>query len=143
MIPTTNPVSITAVSVAAPTLTGSANELIWNPLPAVTSAVVSQNYGAASGLLTVMGTGFVSGSQVQAAGTNQTTTLVSATELQATVPLGTGVTTVNVDVVNPDPGGTTSTAASAQVQASLQSASRLLDQATFGPDRKSTRLNSS
>src|ERR1017187_7794772 len=89
--------------------------------------------GATSGLLTVMGTGFVSGSQVQAAGTNQTTTLVSATELQATVPLGTGVTTVNVDVVNPDPGGTTSTVASAQVQASLQSASRLLDQATFGP----------
>ena len=132
-IPAANPVSIAAVSVAAPTLTGSANELIWNPLPAVTSAVVSQNYGATSGLLTVMGTGFVSGSQVQAAGTNQTTTLVSATELQATVPLGTGVTTVNVDVVNPDPGGTTSTVASAQVQASLQSASRLLDQATFGP----------
>src|ERR1035441_10217355 len=132
-IPAANPVSIAAVSVAAPTLTGSANELIWNPLPAVTSAVVSQNYGAASGLLTVMGTGFVSGSQVQAAGTNQTTTLVSATELQATVPLGTGVTAVNVDVGNPDPGGTTSTVASAQVQASLQSASRLLDQATFGP----------
>src|ERR1039457_1098836 len=132
-VPGTNPVSITAVSVAAPTLTGSANELIWNPLPAVTSAVVAQNYGATSRLLTVMGTGFVSGSQVQAAGTNQTTTLVSATELQATVPLGTGVTTVNVDVVNPDPGGTTSTVASAQVQASLESASRLLDQATFGP----------
>src|ERR1035441_6365231 len=73
-IPATNPVSITAVSVAAPTLTGSANELIWNPLPAVTSAVVSENYGATSGLLTVMGAGFVSGSQVQAAGTNQTTT---------------------------------------------------------------------
>src|ERR1039458_9235911 len=132
-IPATNPVSITAVSVAAPTLTGSANELIWNPLPAVTSAVVSQNYGATSGLLTVMGTGFVSGSQVQAAATNQTTTFVSATELQATVPLGTGVTTVSVDVVNPNPGGTTSTVASAQVQASLQSAARLLDQATFGP----------
>jgi uncharacterized protein (DUF1800 family) len=132
-IPAANPVSITAVSVAAPTLTGSANELIWNPLPAVTSAVVSQNYGATSGLLTVMGTGFVSGSQVQAAGTSQTTTFVSATQLQATVPLGTGVATVSVDVVNPDPGGTTSTVASAQVQTSLESASRLLDQATFGP----------
>jgi uncharacterized protein (DUF1800 family) len=132
-IPAANPVSITAVSVAAPALTGSANELIWNPLPTVTSAVVSQNYGATSGLLTVMGAGFVSGSQVQAAGTSQTTTFVSATELQATVPLGTGVTTVSVDVVNPDPGGTTSTVVSAQVQASLQSAARLLDQATFGP----------
>ncbi len=132
-IPATNPVTITAVSVAAPTVTGSASELVWNPLPAVTSAVVSQNYGATSGLLTVTGTGFVSGSQVQAAGTSETTTFVSATELQATVPLGTGVTTVAVDVVNPNPGGSTSTVANAQVQASLQSASRLLDQATFGP----------
>ncbi|MGA1982412.1 MAG: DUF1800 domain-containing protein [Acidobacteriaceae bacterium] len=132
-IPATNPVTITAVSVAAPEVSGSSSELVWNPLPAVSSAVVAQNYGATSGLLTVMGTGFVSGSVVQAAGTNQTTTFVSATELQATVPVGTGVTTVAVDVVNPNPGGTTSTVASAQVQASLASASRLLDQATFGP----------
>ena len=133
VIPATNPVAITAVSVAAPSVTGSTNELIWNPLPAVTSAAVSQNYGAASGLLTVMGTGFVAGAVVQAGGVNQTTTFVSATELQASVPLGTGVTTVSVDVVNPNPGSATSTVASALVQTSLQSASRLLDQATFGP----------
>jgi uncharacterized protein (DUF1800 family) len=94
---------------------------------------VSQNYGATSGLLTVTGTGFVSGSVIQAGGANQTTTFVSSTQLQATVPVGTGVTTVAVDVVNPNPGGTTSTVASAQVQPSLQTAARLLDQATFGP----------
>jgi uncharacterized protein (DUF1800 family) len=58
---------------------------------------------------------------------------VSATELQATVPVGTGATTVAVDVVNPNPGSATSTVASAQVQLSLQTAARLLDQATFGP----------
>jgi uncharacterized protein (DUF1800 family) len=132
-IPATNPVTITAISVAAPTVSGSASESVWNPIPAVTSAVVSQNYGAATGLLTVLGTGFVSGSQVQAAGVGVTTTLVSATELQATVPVGASATTVSVDVVNPNPGGTTSAVASAQVQASLQSAARLLDQATFGP----------
>jgi uncharacterized protein (DUF1800 family) len=49
------------------------------------------------------------------------------------VPVGSGVTTVSVAVVNPDPGGSTSAAANAQVQPSLQSAARLLDQATFGP----------
>jgi uncharacterized protein (DUF1800 family) len=132
-IPATNPVTIGAVSVAAPAVSGSASELVWNPLPAVVSAAVSENYGATSGLLTVTGTGFVSGSQVQAAGVSQTTTFVSSTQLQATVPVGTGVTTVSVDVLNPNPGGTTSTVASAQVQTSLQSAARLLDQATFGP----------
>jgi uncharacterized protein (DUF1800 family) len=132
-IPATNPVTITAVSVAAPTVSNSASESVWNPLPAVTSAVVSQNYGVTSGLLTIIGTGFVSGSQIQAAGAGVTTTLVSATELQATVPVGSGATTVSVDVVNPNPGSATSMVANAQVQTSLQSAARLLDQATFGP----------
>ena len=132
-IPATNPVTITAVSVAVPTLLGAAIETIWNPLPTVTTATVSQNYGATTGTLTVTGTGFVAGSQVQAAGTSMTTTFVSSTQLQATIPAGTVGGTIAVDVVNPNPGGTTSTVANAQVQASLQSAARLLDQATFGP----------
>lgn len=132
-IPATNPVTITAVSIAVPTLVGAAIETIWNPLPTVTTATVSQNYGATTGTLTVTGTGFVAGSQVQAAGTSMTTTFVSSTQLQATIPAGTVGGTIAVDVVNPSPGGTTSTVANAQVQASLQSAARLLDQATFGP----------
>ncbi len=133
-IPATNPVTITAVSVAAPTFTGTATETVWNPIPAVTSAIVSENYGAATGLLTVTGTGFVSGSQVQAAGAAVTTTFVSSTVLEATpVTIPVGATSIAVDVVNPNPGTATSPAASAQVQTSLQSAARLLDQATFGP----------
>ena len=132
-IPATNPVTITAASVAAPSVIGAATETVWNPLPAITSAAVSQNYGATSGILTVSGSGFVTGSQIQAAGAAVTTTVVSPTVLQATIPVGTGVTTVSVAVVNPSPGGSTSPVASAQVQASLQSAARLLDQATFGP----------
>ena len=65
-----------------------------------------------------------------------TTTFVSATELQATIPVGGGVTTITVDVVNPNPGSVTSPTANAQVtslKASLPSSARLLDQATFGP----------
>jgi uncharacterized protein (DUF1800 family) len=132
-IPAANPVTITAQSIAAPAFSGTANETIWNPLPVVTSAILSQNYGATTGLLTVTGTGFLSGSQLQVAGTSLTTTFVSSTVLQATVPGASGATTVAVDVINPNPGGATSTVANAQIQASLQSAARLLDQTTFGP----------
>jgi uncharacterized protein (DUF1800 family) len=133
ILPASNSVNITAISVAAPTLTATAAEAVWNPLPAVTSAAVSQNYGATTGLLTVTGTGFVSGAQIQAGGTSVTTTFVSSTVLQATVPVASGATTVAVAVVNPNPGSATSSTANAQVGASLQSAARLLDQATFGP----------
>jgi uncharacterized protein (DUF1800 family) len=132
-IPSINPVVITAVSMASPTLTGTANETVWNPLPVVTTASVSQNYGATTGLLTVTGTGFVSGAQIQATGASVTTTFVSSTVLQATVQAGTVGSTVAVDVVNPNPGSATSPTANAQVQASVQSSARLLDQATFGP----------
>jgi uncharacterized protein (DUF1800 family) len=136
-IPATNPVTITAVSVAAPTLTGTASETVWNPIPTVTSALVTQAAGATTGLLDVIGTGFVTGAQLQVGGTSVTTTnFISSTELQATISMATGVTTVSVDVLNPNPGGMTSTIATAQVQtqkATLQAAARLLDQATFGP----------
>jgi uncharacterized protein (DUF1800 family) len=135
-IPTPNTVTVTAVSVALPTLAGTASEAVLNPLPVVSTAQVTQNFGATTGLLDVIGTGFVVGSELQTAGATVTTVFVSATELQATIPVTAGETTVAVDVVNPNPGGTNSTTANAQVislQASLQSAARLLDQATFGP----------
>jgi uncharacterized protein (DUF1800 family) len=135
-IPNPNAVTVKAISVAAPTLTATASESILNPIPTVSSAQITQQFGANNGLLDVLGTNFVSGAILQAAGTNMTTTFVSPTELQATVPVSAGATTVAVDVVNPNPGSATSPVASAQVvslKASLAMASRLLDQATFGP----------
>jgi uncharacterized protein (DUF1800 family) len=136
--PTTIPagaITIGAISVAAPNLSTTAAEAIWNPTPAVTSAAISENYGATTGLVTVTGTGFVSGAQIQANGVAVTTTYVSPTVLQATVTApaaGVGVT-LPVAVINPNPGSSTSPTANAAVQASVQSAARLLDQATFGP----------
>jgi uncharacterized protein (DUF1800 family) len=135
-VPSPNTVTITAVSVASPLYSGSASEAVLNPVPAVSSAQVTVNAGATTGLLDVIGTGFVSGAQLQVGGTSETTTFVSPTELQATIPVGTGVTSVAIDVLNPNPGSTTSTTAAAKVLnllASLQSAARLLDQASFGP----------
>ncbi|HEV2619338.1 MAG TPA: DUF1800 domain-containing protein, partial [Acidobacteriaceae bacterium] len=133
-IPSTNPVTITAVSVAAPTAVGAASETVWNPIPAVASAVATENYGASTGLLTVTGSGFVAGAQILVGGVATTTTFVSPTMLQAAAaPIPSGATTLAVSVTNPNPGSVTTQSASAQVQTSLQSAARLLDQATFGP----------
>ncbi len=135
-IPSPDSVTITAVITDTPTVGGAATVAVWNPMPTVTSAAVTVNYGATTGLLDVIGTGFVTGAQLQAAGTAVTTTVVSATELQATIPVAAGTTTVAVAVANPSPGPITSSAASAQVttyKASAQAAARLLDQATFGP----------
>jgi uncharacterized protein (DUF1800 family) len=133
-LPSPNTVTITAVSQAAPTVAGSFSEAVLNPIPVVTAAVASGTGNPY--LVDVTGTGFVSGAQLQVAGVSLATTFVSATELQATATLATGATTVAVDVVNPDPGGTASAQATAQVQttlATVASAARLLDQATFGP----------
>jgi len=135
-IPSPNTVTISAVTVATPLVSGYAAEAVWNPLPSLATAAITQNNGATTGLLDVLGTGFVAGSQLQAAGVTATTTFVSATELQATIPIATGASSVTVDVLNPDPGGTASATANAQVsnlKATLQASARLLDQATFGP----------
>jgi uncharacterized protein (DUF1800 family) len=135
-IPSPNTVTISATTVATPLVSGSAGEAVLNPLPTVATAAITQNNGATTGLLDVLGTGFVSGSQLQAAGVTATTTFVSATELQATIPIATGATSVTIDVLNPNPGSTASanaTAAVSNLKATLQASARLLDQATFGP----------
>jgi uncharacterized protein (DUF1800 family) len=83
-----------------------------------------------------MGTGFVSGAQLQITGQSFTTAFISATELQATITLPSGATSVSVSVVNPDPGSSSPVTANAQAQtpkATVAAATRLLDQATFGP----------
>ena len=135
-LPSPNAVTITATSTAVPTAVGTATETVLNPAPLVSSAVVTVIGTASTGLLDVMGTGFVSGAQLQVNGSSVATTFVSGTELQATVPFTTGTTTLPVAVLNPDPGASASAGATAQVtvyKASMQSSARLLDQATFGP----------
>jgi uncharacterized protein (DUF1800 family) len=130
-IPSTNTVTVTALSVASPSATGSVQISILNPVPAVTGATATLVSGT-SYVLEVDGTGFVSGAQIQAGGTNVATTFVSATELQATVTVASG--TLSVAVENPNPGSAASNAMSATLYlATAPAAARLLDQATFGP----------
>jgi uncharacterized protein (DUF1800 family) len=132
-LPANNPVTVTAVSVASPTTSGSAQVNILNPVPVVTSATATLASGT-SYLLNVVGTSFVDGADIQISGTNVTTTFVSSTDLQATVTIPSGTATLSVSVVNPSPGIATSNTANATIYlASVPEAARLLDQATFGP----------
>ena len=132
-IPTANTETVTAASVGAPGVTGTAPIAILNPIPAITAAAASPISGT-SYTLEVNGTGFVSASQIQVAGSSVTTSFISPTALQATVNIPAGSGAVSVDVVNPNPGTTTSNAMSATIYLSaIPAAARLLDQATFGP----------
>jgi hypothetical protein len=84
-----------------------------NPVPSLTSVAPSSAAAGTAGLLlTVSGSNFVPNSVVQWNGTSRTTTFVSSTQLQATI-LATDIAaagTAQVTVLNPAPGGGTSTA---------------------------------
>jgi hypothetical protein len=109
-----------------------------NPIPVVSSAQATQTViGGTSYSLDVMGTGFLSTSQLQVGGVTVPSTLVSSTELRSTgtITVAAGTTTVAVVVTNPDPGTMTAnaTAQVVNLKVALPAAARLLDQATFGP----------
>jgi uncharacterized protein (DUF1800 family) len=132
-IPATNPLTITAVSVASPSTSGSAQLNVVNPIPVITSATATLASGT-SYSLDVLGSSFVDGAQIQVSGAGVTTTFVSATELQATISVPAGISSLSVAVLNPNPGGASSNTAVATINlASATAAARLLDQATFGP----------
>jgi uncharacterized protein (DUF1800 family) len=134
-IPAVNTVAITASSVVSPTAAAAVTESILNPLPVVTSATATLYGTGPSYLLNVVGTGFVSGAQLQVAGVAQTTSFISPTQLQAVVTVPAGATTLAIIAVNPNP-GSSPVSATAQVtvtKATVTAAARLLDQATFGP----------
>jgi hypothetical protein len=95
--------------------TGLPFTITSNPVPTVASILPSSaNSGSGAFALTITGSGFVAGSQAQWGGANRVTTFISATQITAAI-LATDVATaatVSVTVVNPTPGGGTSSAAS-------------------------------
>jgi uncharacterized protein (DUF1800 family) len=130
--------TITAVTQATPVASASQTESILNPIPVVSSSQATETViGGTSYSLDVMGTGFISTSQLQVGGATVPSTLVSSTELRSsgTITVAAGTSTVAVVVTNPDPGTMTAnaTAQVVNLKASLPAAARLLDQATFGP----------
>jgi uncharacterized protein (DUF1800 family) len=134
-LPSPNTVTIAAVNTAA-TAPGTLVETILNPIPTVSSATATQVGTTTTYNIDVVGTGFINGAQIEIAGSSVTTNFVSSTELTAAVPVASGTTSLAVDVVNPTSGDTPSltvNASIARINATVNAAARLLDQATFGP----------
>ena len=135
-MPSSSSVTISATSVASASASGSLAESLLNPVPVSSSGTATQVGSSLNYLVDIVGSGFVSGSVIQAGGAAQTTTFVSATELQATVTVASGTTSLAVAVVNPNPGGSTSAVLNLPLTyfaTTATAAARILDQTSFGP----------
>ena len=136
-MPSSSSVTISAVSQASSSTSGSFNEAIWNPVPTLSSAAATEvGTGAATALIDVQGNSFVQGAEIEVGGVSVPSTYVSATELQANVTVPSGATSLTVSAVNPNPGSAASAPATVAIQVvvvTVGAAARLLDQATFGP----------
>jgi len=113
VVPTTNNVTVRAISAASSSATAGSTVALWNPMPVMTS-IAPPSVPAGAFAITVNGSGFVSGAQVLLAGAPLATTFVSATQLTAT---GSENAAGNyaVSVVNPNPGSATSSSQNLQV----------------------------
>jgi uncharacterized protein (DUF1800 family) len=135
-MPSATSVSVAAVSQASGSASGSETESLLNPLPVSASGTATQVGSSLNYLIDILGNGFVAGSVIDVSGVAQTTTVVSATELQATVAVASGSTNLQVTVVNPNPGGSASGSLTLPITFYLTTAAaaaRFLDQTSFGP----------
>jgi hypothetical protein len=104
------------------------NKKSQNPVPILSSiAPTSATVGGPALTLTVNGLNFVSGSTVQWNNSARSTTYVSGTQLTAAIPAGDLVAVGNaqVSVVNPAPGGGTSSAITFTIQNAIPVVSSL------------------
>jgi uncharacterized protein (DUF1800 family) len=136
-------VTISATTVAKTASSASLSVKVLNQLPTLTAGSVTQTTPGTSFLLAVNGSGFVSASQLMVAGTNVATVFLSSTELQSTIVLPAGTTTVTVGVLNPNAAQKSPVTQLLPVQVmppvTLTQATRLLDQTTFGPTLSSVQ----
>lgn len=107
-LPNPPSVHITATSISDATLTSEAMVSLQNPVPVV-SAVQPSPISVGNFTITVTGSKFVKGAQVQLGSTALTTTFVSATQLTATgTATQSQVGKADLTVKNPDPGAASS-----------------------------------
>jgi uncharacterized protein (DUF1800 family) len=136
-LPTPNTITVTATSMADTTASSTGTITLSNPLPIVT-AVLPTDIPVGDFTLVVSGQKFASGAVVSFGGTFLPTQFVSSTQLIATGTSTAAQTgTVEVTVINPDPGSTTSNQFALQVgtsanAVSVTAAARLLEQSTWG-----------
>ncbi|HXP78407.1 MAG TPA: IPT/TIG domain-containing protein [Verrucomicrobiae bacterium] len=112
-LPSSNTVTVRAVSSADATATGSSAVTLQNPVPVLTG-IAPTSVPAGAFAITVNGSGYASGAQVLLAGAPLATTFVSSTQLTAT---GSEASAGNfsIAVMNPNPGSATSASQNLQV----------------------------
>lgn len=130
-------VTIAIATVAKPVVSSSLSVQVLNVLPVLSSGSVTQASPGTSFLLDVRGSGFGPASQLLVATASVPAKFLSSTELQSTIHVASGTTTLKVGVLNPNAAQSSPTSETLPVQAiplvSLTEAARLLDQTTFGP----------
>lgn len=134
-VPSSNQVTIRAVSRQTPTISGSITVTLLNAVPVITSATAAPGSASGTYALDVHGDAFATGAHLVVAGSEITPTQVSASELRTTITRN-ATTQVTVAVKNPNPGTTSSvtvTVPLGTLKATATAAARLLDQASFGP----------
>jgi hypothetical protein len=89
VLPAPNTVTIAAVNAAA-TTPGTLVETILNPIPTAGSATATQSGNTTTYNVDVIGTGFITGAQIDIGGSPVTTNFVSSTELTAAVTVPSG-----------------------------------------------------
>jgi uncharacterized protein (DUF1800 family) len=136
-VPNPNTVQVQATSLADTTATATGTATLTNGVPVV-NAVLPTTIPVGNFTLVVSGRRFASGAVVSFGGSFLPTTFISSTELTAT---GTATSaqagTVQVTVINPDPGSQTSNPFALQIGTSANTlsaaaAARLLEQSTWG-----------
>ncbi len=141
-VPTPSSIQIRATSVADATANSTSTATLTNPAPVVT-AVLPTTIPVGDFTLVVTGQKFASGAVVSFGGTFLPTAFISSTELTAT---GTATSaqagTVQVTVINPDPGSKTSNEFALEVGTSANTlsaaaAARFLEQSTWGVNPQS------
>ncbi|SEF64409.1 Uncharacterized conserved protein, DUF1800 family [Bryocella elongata] len=135
-LPANATLTVTAVSQVSASASGTESVALQNPVPILTSATALQVGSSLSYAVDVIGTSFVQGATINYGSTAQSTTFVSSTELQATITVPSGTTSIGLSVTNPNPGSSSSSTATVSITfftTTATTAARLLDQATFGP----------
>jgi uncharacterized protein (DUF1800 family) len=110
---------------------------ILNLLPVISYGSVTQSVTGTAFSLRILGSGFISTTQLLVTGADVATTFVSSSELHSAINVSPGTTTVTIGILNPNAGQSSPVTETLQVQAipgvSLTQAARFLDQTTFGP----------
>ena len=144
-VPNPNSVQVEAASAPQKSASSSSAVTVDNPVPVVLS-MLPTTLPVGNFTLSVTGKNFVNGAVVVFGALFLPTTFVSSTQLTATGTASqSSAGPIQVTVLNPDPGSTSSSAFLVEVgqpagTASASVAARFLEQSTWGPKESETKL---